>query len=315
MYTYIAYGIPIKSEIPLRSLCPYNERITDDFILVKLGTVPLLLSEPPEFIDEICSFNVNEFIFFIPNILKMYIRDGKEIVLESLNTNIDESLLYFYSNGLAAVMYQRRSIVFHVSGVFLNPNEVLLIAAPSGTGKSTTAVKLQEYGYSLFTDDTAVLTIENGQVYAEASYPMVRLWKQSISQQTYFNEEEKLHVYSNEEYDKYGFNFHSNFSSEKCKVKGFVFLEKFGSEIHIKQISKAETVPLLIKNIYRPFFLNGMKMEDLRFKLVLQIANSVVSYSAKRPENEATFLSFTEAIINEICQKNSLVSKWSDSAV
>jgi hypothetical protein len=306
MHTYIAYGIIVKSVIPLNSLFPFNGIEGDDFITVKLGEVPSNLLHPAEFENEIFSFNENEFLYFLPGKLKMYIKDGKEIMLEPLCTNIEDALLYFYCNGLAAAVFQRKLIPFHVSGVFLNESEVLLIAAPSGTGKSTTAVKLQEYGYPFFTDDTAIISSENGQIYAEASYPMVRLWKKSIERQAVFDLEEKLHIYADDEYEKYGFNFHTKFAIGKFKVKGFVFLEQSGNSICIEPISKAETVQLLAKNIYRGAFIDGMKMAEEQFNLVLKIANSVPSYSAKRPVDTDSFQSFPEAIMNEICKKNNL---------
>ena len=47
-----------------------------------------------------------------------------------------------------------------------------------------------------------------------------------------------------------------------------------------------------------------MKLGDQQFNLVLQIANSVTAHAAKRPENDDTFQSFAEAIIDVVCKRN-----------
>src|SRR5690606_10388802 len=100
-----------------------------------------------------CTYcNANEMIFILPEKIKFYITYGKTIIIEPIQTEYTKYLLYFYSNCLAAILYQRNLIPFHVSGVFTESGKVVLFAAPSGTGKSTLAVKLQELGYTLFTD-------------------------------------------------------------------------------------------------------------------------------------------------------------------
>src|SRR5690606_23086279 len=119
------------------------------------------------------------------------ITNGNTVVIEPLSENVHEVLLYFYSNCLAVILMQRNRLPFHVSGVFVTPGKVLLFAAPSRTGKSTTAIMLQEQGYAPFTDDTAVLTVENGICYAQASYPMMRFWENTIKEQRVFAEADK----------------------------------------------------------------------------------------------------------------------------
>ena len=74
---------------------------------------------------------------------------------------------------------------------------------------------LQQRGYDPFTDDTAVLTVENGICYAQASYPMMRLWQNTISQQTLLPEADKVSLWADAEIDKYGFHFHKQFVAQK----------------------------------------------------------------------------------------------------
>ncbi|WP_341228122.1 hypothetical protein [uncultured Arcticibacterium sp.] len=303
MNFYLAYGIIIRSEISLNSLLKYDGEESEDFISVRLGKVPDSLLKPASVEKPFTIFNERELLYHLPDRLKMYVANGNEVIIEPLNQNIEEVLLYFYSNGLAAALYQRNLIPFHVSGVCLNESEVVLVAAPSRTGKSTMAVKLQERGFPIFTDDTAVLIVENSQIFARASYPMTRLWEDSIEEQHIFKDGEKIQVYCQAESDKYGFHFHDNFASGKYKVKGLVFLEISGIGVELEPLSKSRTVKLLGQNIYRGQWVDGMKMGDEQFRLLLNIANAVPSFLASRPAGEKSFDGFTDLIVNEVCQK------------
>jgi hypothetical protein len=191
-YFYKAYNIPVISEIPLVSLVVIEKDQIGDIepIRVQLGNVPKKLRDKANEKKPFTSFNENELLFNLPDTASYYIQDGNKITIEPCGDNLAEIHLQIYSNCLAAILYQRNLLPFHVSGVMVD-GKVLLLAAASGTGKSTTAIKLQELGYPVFTDDTALIEFHDGVCYARASYPMVRLWQSSIDKQNIFDENDK----------------------------------------------------------------------------------------------------------------------------
>ncbi|NBA84831.1 hypothetical protein GVN16_03625 [Emticicia sp. CRIBPO] len=301
-YHYQAYGIPVVSSMELPALIPASDNEADlQPIMVEAGAVPDFLVNAPLEIKPFSTFNENEFRYEVPGVAKYYVVDGQYITIEILGNNLDEILLYFYSNCLAAALFQRNLIPFHVSGVFVKENEVLLFAAPSRTGKSTTALMLQHKGYDLFTDDTALLYVHEGQVFAKASYPMLRLWQNTVEKQSIYSDSDKQHIYG--ELDKYGFSFHEKFTAEAVLVKGIVFLEERGADIQITETGTTRCMKLLVENIYRGQWLDGMKKQRVRFENVTKLANVLPAWQAARPRFTDTFDSFAEAIDSQIIKK------------
>lgn len=295
LYFYQAYGIPVISTIELPALSLYSDNNTAVSVInVERGLVPSALQSPPVEQRPFMKLNACEFWYQIPTIARYYVTHGNRIIIEPLCDNWDEILLYVYSNCLAAALFQRNLIPFHVSGVFIDNNEVLLFAAPSRTGKSTTALMLQQKGYELFTDDTALLTVENGICYAQASYPMARLWQNTFMQQTHYVEADKQCIYG--EIDKYGFSFHNQFRTNQVKVAGIVFLETAGSDIEIKSLSPLQAMQQLGANVYRREWLAGMKKEALLFKQLTSVAHVLPAHQATRPNDRPTFTAFADAI-------------------
>ena len=143
-YQYQAYGISVVSDIELPALLGIEGELDTKSIFVTQGVVNDALQNIPFGQNALSTFNDHEFRHEIPNVAKYYVANGKQVIVEPLCNNWDEILLYFYSNCMAAILFQRNMIPFHVSGVFVDKNKVLLFAAPSRTGKSTTALMLQQ---------------------------------------------------------------------------------------------------------------------------------------------------------------------------
>jgi hypothetical protein len=301
-YKYFAYGIPIISSVELPAFVEYSDEKNANPIYVSQGKTPETLQTPALEEKPFSTFNENELLYAVPNVARYYVRNGEEIIIESLEGEWSEILLFFYSNCMAAALFQRNLIPFHVSGIFVNENKVLLFAAPSRTGKSTTSVMLQQKGYAPFTDDTAVLSIEDGKCFAQASYPMIRLWQNSITKQTILEENTKQSIRTDIEIDKYGFAFHQQFVSGKVEVVGIVFLEAEGIEIKVERLKTKPTIEHLGNNIYRKQWLIGMKKQVLQFKQLTSIVNAVPTWMASRPKTQPTFETFSDAIEQQIIE-------------
>lgn len=299
-YKYLAYGIPIISSIELTALIENTEILATQPITVSKGKVPESLEKTPLESKPFSVYNENEFLYTVPEVARYYVRDGKQIIIEHTNGDWSEVLLFFYSNCLAAALFQRNLIPFHVSGVFVEDGKILLFAAPSRTGKSTTSVMLQQRGYAPFTDDTAILTVENGKCYAQASYPIIRLWQNTIKEQQVLQETEKFELRYDLELDKYGFMFHEQFVSDKVEVAGIVFLDAEGDEMKTEKLKSSIAIQQLGNNIYRKQWLNGMKKQVIQFKQLTSIVNVIPAWQAFRPKEQATFESFAEMIEEQI---------------
>jgi hypothetical protein len=300
IFKYLAYGIPVISSIELPAFVKCSDEILIEPIRVSEGKLPERLQSPALEETPFVTFNQNELFLEIPDVARFYVRNGVEIIISPLGGDWNEILLHFYSSCIIAALFQRDLVPFHVSGIFVKKNQVLLFAAPSRTGKSTTSVMLHQKGYDLFTDDSALLSIEDGKCFAQASYPMIRLWQNSIAQQTVLEENTKQIYRQDVEIDKYGFTFHQKFVTNKVEVVGIVFLQAEGSEINIEKNKLNIALKHLGNNIYRKQWLSGMKKQALQFNLLTNIVNTVPTWIATRPKNEATFESFSDALEQQI---------------
>ncbi len=297
-YHYLAFGIPIISEIELPALfatddCPSPEK---NPVHVRLGTAPAELTAGGQYADRNAYCNASEMIYTIAEKIRFYISNGNQVIIEPIAADYTSNLIYFYSNGLAAVLYQRNLIPFHVSGVFTQPGKVALFAAPSGTGKSTLAVKLQELGFQPFTDDTAVLFIKDGKCYAQASYPMIRLWEQTLDQQSLLDTADKQKIFDDGERDKFGFSFHSQFATTPVEVEKIIFLDKEGSEMRLSDIGSIAAFKALSDNVYRNHWIPLIQKSRLQFSLIGEILKNTPCFLALRAKNVNSISEFPEFI-------------------
>lgn len=302
LYNYRVFNLCCTSTIPLPSFIVNDVEDTIPDFEVVLGIVEPNFKKEPTVIKPFTQLNENEFFYQVPDIARYFVTYGNKVVIEPLCEDWDSILLFFYSNCIAAILYQKNLIPFHVSGVLDNKGGLWLFAAPSRTGKSTTALKLKERGYTLFTDDTALITIENNECVAIASYPMLRAWENTMHNQKVYELSDGRQLRS--EINKFGIDFHDDFVSSSQKVKGIIFLEMQGDSIQIRPMKSLEGIKYLCDNIYRNHWVFGMNKQLLQFKTVSAISQKVPFWTATRPKDKPSFDSFADAIIEQIIEAN-----------
>lgn len=257
-FYYQIYGIPIVSEIEIPALIQsQTEEPALPPVYVNLGNVPSALNNPEQGNTAHSVFNENECIIRVPDIGSYYITDGNQIIVAPADINHSEVIMPVYTSCISIALLQRNLFIMRVSGCFVSENEVLLLVAKSGTGKSSTAAMLKQKVFRTFTDDTALLSIENGRCYARASYPETRMWKDTTHTQQVYNLAGGKQVWHKSE--KFAFSFADSFTTEKVVVKGIVFLEAVGDELKITRLKALESWQLLNANMYVFRFVEGMK--------------------------------------------------------
>lgn len=296
-YYYRVFGLACVSDIELPAFTQGDSSQKQDFEILLTSKLPDFQNPQIES-DEFCRYNESEFLYEMEETARFFVKEGKVIWIEPLCEDWGNILIYFYCNAIGALLFQKNLIPFHVSGVLDKDGGVWLFAAPSQTGKSTTALKLKERGFQIFTDDTALIFVEKGQCLAVPSYPMIRAWSNTLENQSVYSKMEASQI--NAEIDKYGIFFHEHFHDHPRKVKGIVFLEEAGDEIRIEKLNSMSAFENLANNIYRGYWIEGMKKQELHFKILTDIVKNVSFWKAYRPESRESFDSFAEAIENQI---------------
>jgi hypothetical protein len=283
MYQYWCFGITILSELEF----PEFITSTNDFhdVTISIGEVPLELkgenvSKYPE-----ASISPREFLLTVKRVAKYYAKDGKTVIVEP-EPGVDTSSLrlFLLSNVMAAILYQQQKIPFHASGIIVN-EELILFTGPSGIGKSTTLLGLIEKGYDLFTDDVCVL-LENentGKIEAVSSYPMMKLWKNTID---HFRLENSFNHQLRPSVQKYGIFKHQQFNIRAYPITKLFLLsitDENSLEFSVKRLNNIESFKALQENAYRRNYINLMDLKSLHFtmmsKLVTQCSVSKVKRS------------------------------------
>jgi hypothetical protein len=304
LYKYQVFGLPILSEIELPALMPMDNLYQKfDPICVKLGKTPISLKSNYVEKRNIFLLGEQELLFEIKGLANYYVSDGTLVTIEPLSDKWSEIILNFYTNCVAAILYQRGFIPIHASGVVLDDNSVLLISAPSGFGKSTTAIKLAELGYHVFSDDTVIISVDGLDCLATASYPMMRQWQNTIDNQTKLKEVEKKVLRNEIDLNKFGFHFHETFEVKAVKISGIVFLSKDGTEIRIQALTPTAALQQLGTNVYRKGWATAMKKQIALYKHLTEISSKIPMWMASRPESTATYDIFSREIEKQIILK------------
>jgi hypothetical protein len=125
-----------------------------------------------------------EYRFFVKEVGWFRVRDGREIVLQPLDSaNPRRVRIFLLSSAWGALLYQRKSLVIHASAVQIADGGAVLFCARRGEGKSTLAALLGVQGCTLVSDDFCCLDVREGEPPAiYPSIPRVRLWSDAIRQ-------------------------------------------------------------------------------------------------------------------------------------
>jgi len=185
---------------------------------------------------------------------------------------------------MAAILLQRNLLPLHASAIRKN-NNLFLISGDPGAGKSTLLAELVKTGNTVFSDDIIVLKKDdnNPGIKANASYPMIKLWDDSVEKLNHslFSEKEfKIR----HDLNKYGFFFHDTFDTKSYSIHKIFILKKSETNcFHSRLLKGAEAFDAITKQAYRPFLQHNTALRYLCFTIISQLAKDSTVYEISRP--------------------------------
>lgn len=299
MNYYFAYGLSIATEIDFPELFVIEPTETPD-VNVCYGKVPPHLTERPEEQQKEVFINATEFFLPISDIAHYYAANGNEVIIEPLPEADEKSVrLFFLSNAMAAILYQRDFIPLHASAIFSNDG-VALFLGDSGVGKSTTVATLQTRGHRIFSDDICVPIKVGNEIKTFAAYPMMKLWKDTFAMANLgkYEEEDRIRP----EFDKYGKFFNESFETDAHAIKRIFILEKDDTikELQSKELKGIEAFRYLQYYAYRLAYIDAMGKRKAYFDVLLDLSNSIPITLISRPENSNTIDEVMQLIENQL---------------
>ncbi len=176
MYSYVAYGLGIRSDLPLPELVA-REAAAD--VVVRLGSV----DPRPGVLDPTGGWfwaTANEACRFLPRVGTVLVRDGGEMIVDPA-PGAEERVLRLTILGpiLAVLLHQRGRFVLHASAVESRGSAVAFMGR-SGWGKSTLAAALHGRGFGLVADDVTAIDVSAERPLVYPGFPQLKLWPDAV---------------------------------------------------------------------------------------------------------------------------------------
>ena len=169
---YAAYGLRIRSEIPLPHFGPAQPGEPD--VVVRLGTVPRLLPTPRR-TGAHWQAAPGDFLLRVGDELRFRVVGGREVIVDRAGDGGDGlAAAHLVSSVWTALLQQRGFLTLHASAVWTERGAALFLGN-SGAGKSTLAAALMARGFGALADDVAAVSISAGAATVAPGYPNLRL--------------------------------------------------------------------------------------------------------------------------------------------
>ena len=239
-YSYLAYGLGIRSRIPLPELsssdvkCDVYITIEDDFHIPQCARGK----------HSYHKLTPDEAILFDRDIGLFLIRKGRQVVINPTPAaNMRTIQLYVVGVVMTFLLHQRGHLVLHANSVRVGCNGILFLG-PRGCGKSSTAAALYSNGNGIIADDVTAIEFDEDLVKVPTGYPQLKISRETASLLGY--NPEKL-IPLPPAIPKLGFRTNNRFSNVYTPLK-HVYLLKNGPSFEISPVRAKDAFLELIQN-------------------------------------------------------------------
>jgi hypothetical protein len=285
IFNYRVYGINIESEIVLPELLTnnYKEDACVD-VSISYGSMPKeIYAEIQE--GKWFNFEKDKMWFLVNDVAKYYMLNGNTIIVEPYNNaNNHDVKAFLLGSAFGMLLIQRHIIAIH-GGTVVVGGQAIVITGEQGAGKSTLTSALREKGYFFMADDVSVIGKRKDTKHViHPGYPQQKLCRDAMEKMGYKIEDFKR---IDEGRDKYAIPVHKSFIKEPMPM-GAIFEITIGEGPHVEveEITGAEKLKLLLKNIYRVEVTQYSGLSSNYFKKCIGISKTVPLFKIKRPKDK-----------------------------
>lgn len=276
-YFYIAYGLRIRSELPLPELQASAEGSLD----ITISSADL--SEFSAETDGLQNFRqiAGGHYLYWNTAGRFLVRGGREIVVDA-SPGVDADLLRLPLLGtvLATALHQRGLLILHGSAVIVGDGAIVF-AGNSGQGKSTMTAALHARGHRLVTDDVVAVQIsENQPPRVWPSFSRIKLWPDAIS---LLGLDPEDHPKINSYVEKRSYQPGSDFPLDAVPLRAVYILER--GVIGIEPLSGQSALLELLRNTYLSSLGSSMlgDTEVSQLQQCVQVVRRVPLHVLRRP--------------------------------
>ena len=179
MTDYTAYGLRVRSELPLPELKDPDGGRAEPDVTVRLGAV----GSPPGASNgwryRGWSTPEGDLAYAIRHVGAVRVCGGDTLIADVEEGPGQDGFHHLVSGiGLGLALHQRGSLTLHASAVAIDGGVAAFVGWKT-MGKSTTAATLYGRGHALVTDDVLALDVVPGGVQVQPGYPAMKLFPDS----------------------------------------------------------------------------------------------------------------------------------------
>ena len=298
-YTYIAYGLTIRSIIEVPEL-PTGPRSSAADVRVELGEVPRRLEpvdyerhEPSDRGETYLIISRERVLLHVDGVGRYLVEAGSRVTIEpDANSIAHEVRVFLLGTCVGALLHQRGAFVLHASGIG-TPQGCVLFAGNSGAGKSTLLAEFLRRGHRMLVDDVCAITADGDQITVTPSVPRTRVWSDAAAE---------LNI------DTTGLQrtltnlakFERQLPGQFWATAIYELTGPMGGEMVFSRLTPIEVLPTLISHTYRSMMLDALGVRRHHFDMASAIARSVPVTRVSRPEFGFTVAEIADHITTDL---------------
>lgn len=296
-YNYRVNGINLNSEIELPELLGIVNQEPD--VWIKIGCVPDHLPNPIGS-GVLYEASQDDFLLILDTVAKYRVQNGKYITIEPTKTaNPEEIRLFLFASAMGALLIQQGKLAIHGSCIAIEKKGVIFTGR-SSAGKSTLAAGLHSKGYSVITDDIAVLdTTDKDKNFVFPGIPHLKLWKDVLYHMNESINLEKVRP----QLEKYRKPVPSLEHSNPVLLDKIVLLTtKNTPGFHFEEVLGTKKFDLLIQNTYRAQLVEKHNQLESHFNKLSKLASTIRLFNVTRPSSPMQVMELANYVEETIFQ-------------
>lgn len=275
MFSYVAYGLGIRSTVPLPELIS-REAAVD--VNIRTGKIDRPLPERDDDGNYLRA-TAEEAHLFWPGEGSMLVRGGCEIVVDyPPHVDVRALRLSVLGPALGVLLHQRRYLVLHASAVQMLGGAVCFLGA-SGWGKSTVAATLHALGHRLVTDDLLPIRFGDDEPVTFPGFPQLKLWPEAAT--ALGNNPDALPLVQ-PGLVKRVCRVAEDFTLGSLPVKQ-IYVLAMGRDLTIERLQLREALLELVRHTYTNRLLVTTETIKAHFQQCSSLVNEVPVYRLRRP--------------------------------
>jgi hypothetical protein len=219
------------------------------------------------------------------------------------NYTLEDACTYLVGPVIAFALRLRGAICLHASSVVIGGRAIALMGQP-GAGKSTTAAAFTQLGYSILSDDVAVLDDRGAEFQVQPGYPRVNLWPDSV--RALFGSEDALPRITptwGKRYLPLDRNEH-RFQTTPLPLSAIYTLDEHEAGLTspvVEELAASEAFMTLVANTYVNYLLNT-EMRSREFNVLGRVVAGVPMRRVRTPADPSRLFDLCKAIVADANQ-------------